>query len=655
MRLNWSIRWLMLSVLVIAQTGLARGQSPPVSSPLFGGPPLDATTPAVAASAVGTSRPAFDPFASAEQSSSPYSSAVTANYDTVVTASGQSAMPSAGVQSAYYQQPVTDMPQPAYYGQQIQYAAPVSIEPAAPASSAAITPAIESPHLQALRTLQNQQPTQPFAIQPPPLDVGVVTAPDGMTAQPGAPSGFGAINASAWQAIPTGKASRRQLMSGSAHPPAPNEANRQASHEGDIDAAQNLTGGVQQAVGGPPMPPTATQTDRRQYLTRDWISDRSRNMPVSYSARSQPTSVAQLGPGEFMLPPPNGTIEEIPGGTIEGPMPDGSLPPGAVIEGGMIEPGMEMDSAMGGCESCGGCGDCDQCGPLGPKRFPLWGWNNACLVEDGVGTERLPFAIQEIEIAQPSNNFRLRADLAYDWTYPDRAEFFWAKQGVRGPAIPETAVDYQEMRVRMEVGGPKFSATTDLPIICLDPEQNPNTTGFGDMSLATKLVMLDGDTWQMTQFFKTTFATGSAGKGLGNGHISIEPGFLFRQKYNKITDLHYELRYWVPLGGDLDASGQVLRAGAGVSRLLYESDDYAIIPTLEFVSWWALDGQQTAPDGFIEAVDPVAILNVYPGVRFVYDMGCDLGLLEAGIGTGLALTSDHWYASLLRFELKWTY
>ncbi len=379
----------------------------------------------------------------------------------------------------------------------------------------------------------------------------------------------------------------------------------------------------------------------------------ARNLPASYRATKQPLpDGVQLGPGEFLLPSPGG----VPGAAEQ--IPHGALPPGAIVGGSpLLIDGFDptFGPNLGGCDQCSHRHDCRCKECCGPTRFPLWGLNNACRVEEGVGTERVPFAPQVIEISQPSNSLRMRVDLDYGWTFPDRSEYFWAKQGGRGPALLETEVDMQELKYSLEVGGPKFSATTELPIRILDPEQNLNTTGFSDMSVATKLVLVDGDTWQITQFFKTTMPTGSAKKGLGTGHTTIEPGFLFRHRYSKLTNFHYEIRYWVPLGSDLEHSGQVLRYGAGVSRLLYESDDFALIPTIEFVGWSALDGRQTNPFGGLEAVDPIGIFTINPGMRMVYDMGCDLGLLEVGLGAGFAASTDHWEDSQMRLELKWTY
>ena len=87
----------------------------------------------------------------------------------------------------------------------------------------------------------------------------------------------------------------------------------------------------------------------------------------------------------------------------------------------------------------------------------------------GIGRERVMYAPFEIDITQPFGNFLLRTQAVYDLTKPDRAEAFWARPGV-GPLLPESAVDYQEFRLRLETGGDAFSLATDVPIRLLNPE-----------------------------------------------------------------------------------------------------------------------------------------------------------------------------------------
>jgi hypothetical protein len=51
----------------------------------------------------------------------------------------------------------------------------------------------------------------------------------------------------------------------------------------------------------------------------------------------------------------------------------------------------------------------------------------------------------------------------------------------------------------------------------------------------------------------------------------------------------------------------------------------------------------------------MSIVNFCPGVRFVWENGNDCGTRELGISSGLALSDDHWYETILRIDLRWSF
>lgn len=276
----------------------------------------------------------------------------------------------------------------------------------------------------------------------------------------------------------------------------------------------------------------------------------------------------------------------------------------------------------------------------------------------GVGVERLPFALSEIDAARPHNNVRLRMEAGYNWEFPDRAEFFWSKLGGKGPALTlpvESSVDYQDLRLAIEVGGSRFSATTELPLRFIDPTVLGNTGSLGDLVLTAKTLMIDGDSFMLTQVLRNQLATGTAKSGRGNGHASMEPGFVAGYRYSERTMLHSELKLWFPLGGEPDFSGPVLRYGFGVAHVFYETDTFAILPTFEMVGWSVLNAQQTGPLGQIIELDGEDIINLFPGVRLVKDSGGEFGLFEVGVSGATAVTTSHWYETMIRLDLRWTF
>ena len=350
-------------------------------------------------------------------------------------------------------------------------------------------------------------------------------------------------------------------------------------------------------------------------------------------------AVASPPTGDMPLPNPFALqSEELPPGG--GPPPTRAEP--------LFAPSLGAD---GGC----GCGGAHR-RQHGGTFYGLGGIEEGT-GDPGIGQERVMYALFEIPESQPSSNLRFRYNAVYDEHDPDRADFFWAQIGGVGPHLPEKSVDYQDATASWEVAaGKAFSITTDLPLRFVSPDENPTTGGFGDMSVATKTVLLNGADWQITQYFKTYMPTGDPLKGTGTGHVSLEPGFLFQLKWSPQTYFHGEITYWIPLGDNPVYGGQVLTYGFGISHLLYENDTFAAIPTLEFVGWTVLNGAQTTfPTGLPEAVDTMGIFNVRPGIRFVRDTGGDLGLIEWGVSSSFGITTNKWYDASVMAEMRFNF
>ena len=335
-----------------------------------------------------------------------------------------------------------------------------------------------------------------------------------------------------------------------------------------------------------------------------------------------------------------------------------SRPVAAPMFGEIVSASRGSAGGRGDCRECGplarllgNCDSCDPCGPWG-RLFYLGAHEQSC--GPGIGQDRVMLAPFFIEATQPFSNYRLRIDDVAGLTFPDRAEFFWAAPP-KGPKTPEGRIDYQELRLQIEQGSENFSLATDLPLRLVDPQFNDNTAGFSDMTVTQKAVLVDGDYWQVSQYFRTYINTGSARKGLGTGHLSLEPGVLGRYQWTERTYLHGELLYWFPLDANKTYVGQRLKYGLGVSTVLYETDMFAVMPTLEWVSWYFFDGAKTLPDGTVSNVDGINFVNIHPGVRFTLGPRDDLGLFEVGIAGGLGIGGERLYDSILRIDLRWSY
>jgi hypothetical protein len=364
---------------------------------------------------------------------------------------------------------------------------------------------------------------------------------------------------------------------------------------------------------------------------------------------------AALGNGSWGVQPASGTqpVESLPA-PLSGQQPGYSyqwLPdPAATPANNSVLPGGLLSG--------------DPADVLWPTGEPVIPWEEFAVIknrprsptgEAGIGRERVMCAPFEIDITQPFGNMLLRADAVYNLTEPDRAEYFWGRPG-KGPLLPETGVDYQDMRFRLELGGGAFSLATDIPVRFLNPEVNGNNGGLSDIQLVQKTLLMNGQRWQMTQILRTIFNSGNARKGLGTGHVSMEPGFLCRFKVNELTYLHsqWELRF--PIAGDPMYSGPSFTWGVGVSHLWYESDTFAMIPTLEFINTYIMDGQVTPPGSPVPVdVRGDGIYNLGPGLRTVWDTGGDLGIVELGVNSFFAVGSDGWFDAMFRFDMRFVF
>lgn len=273
----------------------------------------------------------------------------------------------------------------------------------------------------------------------------------------------------------------------------------------------------------------------------------------------------------------------------------------------------------------------------------------------GIGRERLPYAMYSIDSVQPSSNTRIRFGFDYGRRFVDRAGIYWGKIGGPGPPVAERSVDAQEFRIAFETGGGKFSVTTEVPFRAVNPDNNANHAGLGDLTLTTKTVLNDGAQWQLTQTFRSYFNTGAASSGLGTGHISFEPGLVARYKYRPQTEFHGMINYFFPVGSDPIASGQAIHWGLGGAHTTFDSDDRALIQTIELTGWNVLNGTETVPNSLnVISSDGIEILNLTHGFRWVFDNSSDLGTVEAGFATVFPLLSDRWSNATLLFEFRWT-
>jgi ferredoxin len=320
------------------------------------------------------------------------------------------------------------------------------------------------------------------------------------------------------------------------------------------------------------------------------------------------------------------------------PLPAGSESQAMVYEEGGL--GMGSLSSHFGCASCGGCG------PYCPYSKP----------QPTLGEKRAAIASEFLDWARPQSIIRLHFDAAFDLQHPDRATFFWSKQAITSRAANnqprEENVDIRDFSFYMETASSKkASAFVELPLRQVNPDMGSNYDGMGDMNIGTKLVFCDKCDFLATFQFKTYFPTGASEHGAGNGHTTLEPGFLTTWNFCPKTYLQNEVALWIPIGGDKELEGQVLKIGASLNYLLWENDccHKALIPTLEIVSWIPLSGEFfSIVDNANHSGDNVAIVNMGAGLRYVMSEHC-----EWGIGANFNISHEQWYDAFYQVEFRW--
>lgn len=289
---------------------------------------------------------------------------------------------------------------------------------------------------------------------------------------------------------------------------------------------------------------------------------------------------------------------------------------------------------------------------------------------------------------------RIRFDLGFNNTRADRGEFFYAKCGcyrevgldplAPGPApaldganplttpFIATSVDHRDLWLGAEYRfHERVSALVEGLIRNISPEVNAGSTGFGDLTVGLKAVILeDGVQWATFQL-KAFLPTGNPLKGRSTDNTSWEPGLLYLREIDERTTVAGEFRVRFPVGGSSDAgvpelsggelagggfASTVVRYGVGVSYEVNQGAPVVVAPVIELVGWSVLDGYATTTvDGTAATAGAesaeVTIFNVKFGAR----LSSDRYPGSVYVSYGTALTGASWYDEILRFEYRYSF
>jgi len=257
---------------------------------------------------------------------------------------------------------------------------------------------------------------------------------------------------------------------------------------------------------------------------------------------------------------------------------------------------------------------------------------------------------------RPATQMRLRWDATRNGLFRDRAEVIHARADGRGkgPRTPPVAsFDMDQFYYYMEGATERFGLAVEIPYRAIDPEFTPIESGFADMNVTTKSLLLDCELLQVTFQFRTYIPIGQASKGLGTGHVSLEPSLLWALKFAPSTYLQGQAAYLIPIGGDEEYAGDVFHYHFSLNQVIWKPLlGVQVIGTAELNGWSVLNGLYTLPTA--GGGTPVRarghILSAGPGLRVVI---CDK--IDFGVGTAFAATSDKWAEQMYRAEFRWRF
>jgi Putative MetA-pathway of phenol degradation len=259
--------------------------------------------------------------------------------------------------------------------------------------------------------------------------------------------------------------------------------------------------------------------------------------------------------------------------------------------------------------------------------------------------------------ARPVSHTRLRWDYSQMGAYMDRGEYYWARSDGSGKGVrPVNAIgvprlDAHELQQYTETAtGGRFSAFFATPYRSLNMQYaDPSSSaGFGDITIGTKGVLFDTELLLLTLQFKTILPVGQPAKGLGTGHVSLEPSLLFGVRISPESYLQGQVAEWIPIAGDPTYSGAMLHYHLAYNHTIWRPIPQAqLVGTLELHGYAFQDGGFTDPATGFRPASSTHYLQMGPGARWFF---CDQ--YDFGVGSSFGITGSNSFGSQLRFEFR---
>lgn len=417
----------------------------------------------------------------------------------------------------------------------------------------------------------------------------------------------------------------------------------------------------------PALPPIAVADSEEQEPLRSTLrptlslDDAPRTLPPALPA---PPGASSPKPGP--IPP------ESPPRTAGPPVETATLPMETCATCGHRRPFQRLQDKFAGpfghgkCTRCGAdwrcvpgqepCGWCDAEGPLG--HFFCSIYDSICCIDPCYEPKwrQVPNAALFVDGARPITQTEVRWNAGRGGVFPDRSEFIWARaDGMgRGPKPLAAGVfggdfNFDELVVITETAKDKLSAIIEFPYRAVDHDNYPHGAGFGNMGIGTKTLLCDCELMQFSMMMKTYLPIGNALKGVGNGHVAIEPSLLFALKLTCDCYIQGQFIETIPIGGDQDYAGSVFHTHFSVNNVLYRfGPDFPLVGTFETATYSFQDGAYTDPIlGPYQSASKTTYVSMGPGLRLMF---CDK--LDIGFGALIAVSGDHFAREYYRTSVR---
>lgn len=156
---------------------------------------------------------------------------------------------------------------------------------------------------------------------------------------------------------------------------------------------------------------------------------------------------------------------------------------------------------------------------------------------------------------------------------------------------------------------PNFGFFIETPVTHLNPDVDPNVSGVGDLEVGFRAQLIDREDQILSAGLGIRTRTGDANRGLGSGHVALEPGIFYYRQLDERTFFQTEILYEVAL--DQDEQEQEIRYDFGIGRTLEPAEDWRLFrnltPVLEVLCRTSVAGDEAGE----------TTVDMAPGLRWV--------------------------------------